>query len=164
MWKHGSLPDCLGKNVIPIEFASTKFVKYKVTQIRGVGGSSRYFPLKVELADWFPIEPAFSVTIHKALVSNPFVFRSSFIHDSYVHVCLKFNRTHPLHQGRTIAKIILSLLEHRNSFTQISWEGLYVALSRVKLRGDICLLLKGGTDPRWTTLKTLPKCTRPKLV
>ena len=27
MWKHGSLPDCPGKIVIPIELASKKFVK-----------------------------------------------------------------------------------------------------------------------------------------
>ena len=86
MWKHGSLPDCPGKIVIPIELASKKFVKYKVAQIRGAGGSSRYFPSKVELADWFPIEPAFSVTIHKAQVSNPSVFCSCCIHDSYVSV------------------------------------------------------------------------------
>ena len=40
MWKHGSLPDCPGKIVIPIELASKKIVKYKVAQIRGAGGSS----------------------------------------------------------------------------------------------------------------------------
>ncbi len=88
MWKHGSLPDCPGKIVIPIELASKKNVKYKVAQIRGAGGSSRYFPSKVELADWFPIEPAFSVTIHKAQVSNPSVFFSCCIHDSYVSLSL----------------------------------------------------------------------------
>ena len=71
MWKHGSLPDCPGKIVIPIELASKKIVKYKVAQIRGAGGSSRYFPSKVELADWFPIEPAFSVTIHKDRLAIP---------------------------------------------------------------------------------------------
>ena len=86
MWKHGSLPDCPGKIVIPIELASNKFVKYKVAQIRGAGGSSRYFPSKVELADWFPIEPAFRIAIHKAQMSNPFIFHSYFIHDSYVSV------------------------------------------------------------------------------
>ena len=40
--------------------------------------------------------------------------------------------------------IILSLSEHPNSFTRISWEGLYVVLSRVSFKGDIHLLLKGG--------------------
>ena len=75
-----------GEIVISIELASKKIVKYKVAQIRGAGGSSRYFPSKVELADWFPIEPAFSVTIHKAQVSNPFVFCSYFFHHSYVSV------------------------------------------------------------------------------
>ena len=43
-----------------------------------------------------------------------------------------------------IARIILSLSEYPNSFTVISWEGWYVALSRVKFIGDIRLLLKGG--------------------
>ena len=39
---------------------------------------------------------------------------------------------------------ILSLSEHPNSFTRISWEDLYVALTRVKFKGDSHLLLKGG--------------------
>ena len=100
MWKHGSLPDCPGKIVIPIELASKKFVKYKVAQIRGAGGSSRYFPSKVELADWFPIEPAFSVTIHKAQVSNPSVFCSCCIHDSYVSVYSSVGLVRRIRGGR----------------------------------------------------------------
>ena len=100
MWKHGSLPDCQGKIVIPVELSSRKFVKYKVAQIRGAGGSSRYFPSKVELADWFPIEPAFSVTIHKAQVSDPFVLHSRFIHDRYVSVYSSIGLIHHIRGGQ----------------------------------------------------------------
>lgn len=66
-WKHGSITDD-GKVVIPI---AAKHVKWKETEIRGGGGGgggSRFRPSKVELADYFPIEPGFSVTIHKAQV------------------------------------------------------------------------------------------------
>jgi hypothetical protein len=38
----------------------------------------------------------------------------------------------------------LSLSEHPHHFNRISWEGLYVALSRVKLRDDVRLLLRNG--------------------
>ena len=45
-----------------------KHVKWKETDVRGGGGSNRYRPSKVELADYFPIELGFSVTLHKAQV------------------------------------------------------------------------------------------------
>ena len=70
-------------------------------------------PSTVELVDYFPIEPGFSVTIHKA-------------------------------QGRTIRRVILSISEHPVNFNKMTWEGLYVALSRVKLRDHIRLLLRNG--------------------
>ena len=38
----------------------------------------------------------------------------------------------------------MSLSEHPHHFNRISWEGLYVALSRVKLRDDVRLLLRNG--------------------
>ena len=72
-------------------------------------------------------------------------------------VYLQFNRTHLSYQGRTIAKIVLSVSEHPNSFTQISWEGLYVALSRVKFRDDIRLLLKDGDRSTMDYIENLTK-------
>ena len=57
-------------------------------------------------------------------------------------------------------KIIRSLLEHQNSFTRISWEGLYVALSRVKFKGDIRLLLKGGDRSTMDYIGNLAKNAR----
>ena len=55
--------------MIPIEVSNKKHVKWKKTNIRG-GGGYHCRPSKVELADYFPIEPGFSVTIHKAQVSK----------------------------------------------------------------------------------------------
>ena len=56
----------------------------------------------------------------------------------------KFNWTLLSYQRETIAKIILTVSKHANISTQISWEGLYVALSKLKFNDDICLLLKYG--------------------
>ena len=63
--RHGSITDD-GKIVIPIEI---RHGKWKETEIRG-GGGAKFRPSKVELADHFPIEPGFSVTLHKAQVSD----------------------------------------------------------------------------------------------
>ena len=46
------------------------------------------------------------------------------------------------HKGRTIQKVILSISEHPFQFTKLIWEGLYVALSRVRHEDDIRLLLR----------------------
>ena len=47
-----------------------------------------------------------------------------------------------MYKGRTIQKVILSISEHPFHFTQLKWEGLYVALSRVRKKDDIRLLLR----------------------
>ena len=47
-----------------------------------------------------------------------------------------------IHKGRTIQKVILSISEHPFQFTRLRWEGLYVALSRVRKKDDIRLLLR----------------------
>ena len=65
-WKYGSMTND-GRVVIPIEISNKKHIKWKKSYIRG-GGGYRFRPSYVELADYFPIEPGFSVTIHKAQV------------------------------------------------------------------------------------------------
>ena len=47
-----------------------------------------------------------------------------------------------MYKGRTIQKVILSISEHPFQFTRLKWEGLYVALSRVRKKDDIRLLLR----------------------
>jgi len=49
-------------------------------------------------------------------------------------------------QGRTIRRLILSLSCHPCGTLRLSWEALYVALSRVRRRDDIRILLKQGMD------------------
>ena len=66
-WLDGSITED-GRVVIPITVSNKKYVKWKKSQIRG-GGRSRFMPSKVDLADYFPIEPGFSITLHKAQVS-----------------------------------------------------------------------------------------------
>ena len=67
-WKYGSLTSD-GRIVIPISVKNKQFVEFKKSDIRG-GGGYQFRPSTVELADYFPIELGFSVTIHKAQVSN----------------------------------------------------------------------------------------------
>ena len=49
-------------------------------------------------------------------------------------------------QGRTIRRLILSLSEHPCAVLRLSWEALYVALSRVRRKDDIRILLGKGQD------------------
>ena len=65
-WKDRSITND-GTVVVPISISNKKHVKWKRATVRGRGGS-RFFPSRVLLADYFPIEPGFSITIHKAQV------------------------------------------------------------------------------------------------
>lgn len=49
-------------------------------------------------------------------------------------------------QGRTIRRLILSLSCHPCGTLRLTWEALYVALSRVRRRDDIRILLMRGKD------------------
>ena len=60
-------------------------------------------------------------------------------------------------KGRTIRKVILSISEHPHQFVRMSWEGLYVALSRVKFKDDIRLLLRNGDRSTMEYIKELRK-------
>ena len=97
-WKHGSITTTDGKIVIPINVSAKKYVKWKPTQVRGGGsrpGLPNFHPSKVELADFFPIEPGFSITIHKAQVSQITLTKNETItifprHESfYSHILLR---------------------------------------------------------------------------
>ena len=57
-------------------------------------------------------------------------------------IWLLFMHYQLIHKGRTIQKVILSISEHPFQFTRVRWEGLYVALSRVRKKDDIRLLLR----------------------
>ena len=65
-WRDKSITDD-GTVVVPISISNKKHVKWRNSSIRG-GGGLRFYPSKVLLADYFPIEPGFSITIHKAQV------------------------------------------------------------------------------------------------
>ena len=67
-WKFGSITED-GRIVVPLDMThSKKFVQWKSSNIRG-GGGFQFRPSTAEFADHFPLEPGFSVTIHKAQVS-----------------------------------------------------------------------------------------------
>ena len=66
-WKGGSLSND-GRIVIPISIIQNKRdLKWTTSSIRG-GGGFNFRPSRVQLADFFPLEPGFSVTLHKAQV------------------------------------------------------------------------------------------------
>ena len=62
-------------------------------------------------------------------------------------------------QGKTIHRIILSISKHCFHFNQMTWEGLYVSLSRVRSGDHIRLLINGGG---WETVKYVPELERNK--
>ena len=154
MLRHGSITDD-GKIVIPIEI---RHGKWKETEIRG-GGGSKFRSSKVELADHFPIEPGFSVTLHKAQVSDQHLYEvtsgltTSLTENILTILYIKISGE----QGRTIRKVILAISEHPNNFIRMKWEGLYVALSRVKFSDDIRLLLRLGDRSTMTYISKLKK-------
>ena len=67
-WKGGSITND-GRIVVPISMTPKHQLKYRACSIRG-GGGHHFRPSTVQLADFFPIEPGFSITVHKAQVSS----------------------------------------------------------------------------------------------
>ena len=69
-WKFGSMVPDKSRIVIPVSVNCSKHQRnqYKNSDIRGAGGRFQVWPSKAEFADHFPLEPGFSVTIHKAQV------------------------------------------------------------------------------------------------
>ena len=70
-WNGGSITND-GRIVVPISMTPKHQLKYRACSIRG-GGGYHFRPSTVQLADFFPIEPGFSITVHKAQVSPRFV-------------------------------------------------------------------------------------------
>jgi hypothetical protein len=62
-------------------------------------------------------------------------------------------------QGKTIHRIILSVSEHLFHLNKMTWEGLYVALSRVRMGDHIRLLIKRGD---WSTVHDVSKLRKNK--
>ena len=60
-------------------------------------------------------------------------------------------------QGRTIARVVLSLSEHPDRRIRMTWEHLYVALSRIRKKDDIRLLLKLGNRSTMNYISKLNK-------
>ena len=82
-WNFGSMVRDKSRIVIPISLNCAKHQRnqYKNSDIRGAGGGFLIWPSKAEFADHFPLEPGFSVTIHKAQVSFiSFMVCGFFIH------------------------------------------------------------------------------------
>ena len=106
----------------------------------------KFWLSKMEVTHHLPIEPGFSVTLHKAQVSDQHLYEvksgltTSLTENILTILYIKISGE----QGRTIRKVILAISEHPNNFIRMKWEGLYVALSRVKFSDDIRLLLRLG--------------------
>ena len=118
-WKDRSITND-GTVVVPISISNKKHVKWKRATIRGRGGS-RFFPSRVLLADYFPIEPGFSITIHKAQVCVCILY---IIKIQICPIWLQWIYYKFFFKGRTIQKVILSISEHPFQFTCLRWEGL----------------------------------------
>jgi hypothetical protein len=62
-------------------------------------------------------------------------------------------------KGKTMHRIILSVSEHLYHLNRMTWEGLYVALSRVRMGDHMRLLIKRGD---WNTVAYVDKLRKNK--
>ena len=108
-WKHMTL--VTGKIVLPL-LPKRKGKSWGDIAPTAIPGGDLYRPSRVKLMNYFPIEPAFAMTVDKA-------------------------------QGRTMPRVILALSSRSSSHCQMTYAAIYVALSRVRNRNDIRLLLSG---------------------
>jgi hypothetical protein len=58
-------------------------------------------------------------------------------------------------QGRTMEKVILAISHKKGFLCNLTYASLYVALTRVRQKSDIRLLLMGPTTHQWSTLTYL---------
>jgi len=92
-----------------------------------VQGGDGFAPSRVQLQAWFPVELAFSITVHKS-------------------------------EGRTLSRVIVALSQNPTAGCNFDHRKVHVALSRVRQREDIRLLLVGDTEgDQWHSLAYLEK-------
>ena len=70
---------------------------------------------------------------------------------------LGFCITVPKYQGRTIHKLIASLLEHPTNFLKLCWKQLYTFLSHITERYDLRLVLHMGSRNTLQYISTLER-------
>ena len=64
---------------------------------------------------------------------------------------------YPFYQGRTIRRLIIFISQHPVGLLKMTWEGLYVALSRVKYRDHIRLAIKRNDRSTMQYISNLEK-------
>ena len=64
---------------------------------------------------------------------------------------------YPFYQGRTIRRLIIFISQHPVGLLRMTWEGLYVALSRVKYRDHIRLAIKRNDRSTMQYISNLEK-------
>ena len=122
-WTHGSITDD-GKVVVPI---NQKTVKYRTETIPGSGAPYYFNASEVPMADHFPMELAFCITIPKAQ-----------------------GRT----IRKLIASVSA---EHPCPFLRFRWEQFFTLFSRITGREDLSLLLQLGNRNTLSYLSDLKK-------
>ena len=64
---------------------------------------------------------------------------------------------YPFYQGRTIRRLIIFISQHPVGLLRMTWEGLYVALSRVKYSDHIRLAIKRNDRSTMEYISNLEK-------
>ena len=134
-WTHGTLVE--GRVVVQISIRWGGLVRKWETENIGGDWQLGYNGSTVPMKDYFPIEPAFCVTIWKAQVSQTVIDSVDLIQIQVI-----FWLMYAFIQGRTIRRLIIFISQHPVGLLRMTWEGLYVALSRVKYRDHIRLAIK----------------------
>ena len=76
---------------------------------------------------------------------------------SFACLTLKNVFMYPFYQGRTIRRLIIFISQHPVGLLRMTWEGLYVALSRVKYSDHIRLAIKRNDRSTMEYISNLEK-------
>jgi len=148
-----------GRVVIPISQRDGSVIPFVETSIPGsdlIEEGVYYVESRVGLKDHFPLEPSFSITTDKAQVGLHFCCVLAAL--CWSVLCNHVTKVR-CYQGKTIRRLILSISEHSYQLNKLTWEGLYVSLSRVRRADHMRLLLKRGD---WSTVRYVSKLRRNK--
>ena len=171
-----------GKVVIPISLQDGSIIPFRTEHIPGCNEPGRFYKAsQIKMKDCFPIEPAFAVTVDKAQVSahccacfedcpgcrpqapmpGACDFHVVCFCDPLCTLILILPAGSALlsQKGKTMHRIILSVSEHLYHLNRMTWEGLYVALSRVRMGDHMRLLIKRGD---WNTVAYVDKLRKNK--